>query len=123
MMVDCKHLLAGAAMAVGLGATAALADASALEKFAGAKDAIMSYYAANAREGGGNCGAGHMADIGDARVVSESGDQAVVAVDYTFSATATGGNTAACSGPGMRQFTLSKGGSGWTVTGMTGEAP
>ena len=121
-MVDCKHLLAGAAMAVGLGATAALADASALEKFAGAKDAIMSYYAANARESG-TCGAGHMADIGDARVVSESGDQAVVAVDYTFSATATGGNTAACSGPGMRQFTLTTGGSGWTVSGMTGEAP
>ena len=122
MMVDCKHLLAGAAMAVGLGANAALADASALEKFAGAKEAIMSYYAANAREGG-NCGAGHIADIGDARVVSESGDQAVVAVDYSFSATATGGNTAACSGPGMRQFTLTKGGSGWTVSGMTGEAP
>ena len=117
------RLLSGAALAVALGTATALADAAALEKFAGAKDAIMSYYAANAREGGGNCGAGHMADIGDARVVGESGDQAVVAVDYSFSATATGGDTAACSGPGMRQFTLTKGGSGWAVTGMTGEAP
>jgi hypothetical protein len=115
--------LSGAALAVAVGAGTALADASALEKFAGAKEAIMSYYAANAREGGGNCGAGHMADIGDARVVSESGDQAVVAVDYTFSATATGGNTAACSGPGMREFTLTKGASGWGVSGMTGGAP
>ena len=102
---------------------AALADASALEKFPGAKDAIMSYYAANAREGAGNCGAGQMQDIGNASVVSESGDQAVVAVNYTFSATATGGNTAACSGPAMREFTLAKGASGWGVSGMTGGAP
>jgi hypothetical protein len=115
--------LSGAALVGVLGTATAWADAAALEKFAGAKDAITSYYAANAREGGGNCGAGHMADVGDARVVSESGDQAVVAVDYSFSATATGGDTAACSGPGMRQFTLTKGGSGWTVSGMTGEAP
>jgi hypothetical protein len=115
--------LSGAALVLALGTATALADTAALEKFAGAKEAIMGYYAANAREGGGNCGAGHMADIGDARVVSEGGDQAVVAVDYSFSATATGGDTAACSGPGMRQFTLAKGGSGWTVSGMTGEAP
>ena len=82
----------------------------------------MSYYAANAREGAGNCGAGHMTAVGDARVVSESGDQAVVAVDYGFSATVLGGNAAICRGPRTREFTLSKGGSGWTVTGMTGEA-
>jgi hypothetical protein len=123
MMDSWTRLLSGAALVVALGTATAWADASALEKFAGAKEQIMSYYAANAREGGGNCGAGHMADIGDARVVSESGDQAVVAVDYSLSATATGGDTAACSGPGMRQFTLTKGGSGWTVSGMTGEAP
>ena len=48
---------------------------------------------------------------------------AVVAVNYTFSATATGGNTAACSGPAMREFTLAKGASGWGVSGMTGGAP
>ena len=122
-MIDCKFVLASAALCVGLGTTTALADTSALDKFAGAKDAIMSYYAENAREGAGNCGAGHMSEIGGARVVSESGDQAVIAVDYTFSATATGGNTAACSGPAMREFTLSKGGSGWSVTSMTGGAP
>ena len=110
-------------MLAALAAGAALADASALEKFPGAKDAIMSYYAANAREGAGNCGAGQMQDIANASVVSESGDQAVVAVNYTFSATATGGNTAACSGPAMREFTLAKGGSGWGVSGMTGGAP
>ena len=72
-----KARLAGAALCAGLGATAAFADALALDKFAGAKEAIMSYYAANAREP--NCGAGQMTDIGDAKVVSESGDQAVVA--------------------------------------------
>ena len=77
--------LSGAAVLAALAAGAALADASALEKFPGAKDAIMSYYAANAREP--NCGAGQMQNIGDASVVSESGDQAVVAVNYTFSAT------------------------------------
>ena len=41
--------LSGAAVLAALAAGAALADASALEKFPGAKDAIMSYYAANAR--------------------------------------------------------------------------
>ncbi|MGE3291241.1 MAG: hypothetical protein AB7I59_19580 [Geminicoccaceae bacterium] len=110
-----------AALPVMLAATA-WADASALEKFSGAKEAIMNYYAANAREGGGNCGAGHMSNIGDARVVSESGDQAVVAVDYTFSATSQGG-TAECSGDSSREFTLTKGGSGWGVSGMTGQNP
>ena len=62
-MFDFRHVLAGAALCAGLGATAAFADASALDKFAGAKEAIMSYYGANAREAG--CGAGSMTDIGD----------------------------------------------------------
>ena len=82
----------------------------------------MSYYAANAREGGGNCGAGHMNEIGGAKVLSESGDQAVVQVNYAYSATSNAG-TAECSGDGMRDFTLTKGGSGWTVSGMTGQTP
>ncbi len=109
-----------AILCAGLGATAALADASALEKFSGAKEAIMSYYAENGREP--NCGAGHMADIGDASVVSESGEEAVVKVDYSFSATPGAGGTE-CSGDASREFTLAKGGSGWTVSGMTGETP
>ena len=113
-------ILAAAALGVALGAPAAFADASALEKYPGAREQIMSYYAANAREGGGNCGAGNMNDIGGARVVSESADQVVLAVDYGFSATVMGGNTAMCSGDSSREFTLAKGGSGWTVTGMTG---
>ena len=83
----------------------------------------MSYYASNAHEGGGNCRVGQMTDIGDALVVSESSDQAVVAVDYNFTASPGGTTTATCSGPSTRQFTLSKGGSGWTVTKMSGEAP
>ena len=99
---------------------AGILAAAALDKFAGAKEQIMSYYAANAREGGGNCGAGNMNDIGGARVVTESADQVVLAVDYGFSATAMGGNTAMCSGDSSREFTLAKGGSGWTVTNMTG---
>ena len=103
-----------------LAAGAALADASALEKFPGAKDAIMSYYAANAQEP--NCGAGQMQNIGDAQVVSESGDTAVVAVNYAFSATPGAGGTQ-CSGDSSREFTLTKGASGWGVTSMTGQAP
>ncbi len=120
-MVNCKLVLAGAALSLGLGAAAALADASALEKFAGAKEAIMSYYAANAQEPG--CGAGQMQNIGDAKVVSESGDTAVVAVNYAFSATTGAGGTAACSGDSSREFTLTKGSSGWGVSGMTGQNP
>ena len=119
-MVDCKLVLAGVALCAGLGATVAFADAAALEKFAGAKEAIMGYYAENGRET--NCGAGHMADIGDASVVSESGDQAVVKVDYSFSATPGAGGTE-CSGDSSREFTLTKGGAGWTVSGMTGDTP
>ena len=46
----------------------------------------------------------------------------MVAVDYGFSATVLGGNAAICSGFRTREFTLSKSGSGWTVTGTTGEA-
>ncbi len=114
--------LAAATSLMTFGAATVWADASALTKFPGAKEAIMRYYADNAREGGGNCGAGHMADVSDARVVNASGDTAVVAVDYTYSATSQAG-TAACSGTSSREFTLSKGGSGWTVTGMTGQTP
>ena len=114
--------LAVAALPVVAAATTAWADASALDKFAGSKEAIMTYYAANAREGGGNCGAGRMSNIGDARVVSESTDQAVVAVNYTYSATSQGG-TNACSGDSSREFTLTKGGTGWGVSGMSGQNP
>ena len=63
-----------------------------------------------------------MADIGDAKVVSESGDTAVVAVNYAFNATPGAGGTQ-CSGDSSREFTLTKAGSGWTVSGMTGQAP
>ena len=86
MMDSWMSRLSAAALLTALGAPAALADAAALDKFAGAKEAIMSYYASNAHEGGGNCRAGQMTDISDARVVSESGNQAVVAVDYSFTA-------------------------------------
>jgi hypothetical protein len=123
MMDSWTSRLSAAALLTALGAPAVLADAAALDKFAGAKEAIMSYYASNAHEGGGNCRAGQMTDISDARVVSESGNQAVVAVDYSFTASPLSGTTGTCSGPTTRQFTLSKGGSGWTVTGMSGEAP
>jgi hypothetical protein len=34
----------------------------------------------------------------------------------------SGGNTAMCSGDSMREFTLAKGSSGWTVANMTGAA-
>jgi DNA polymerase-3 subunit beta len=44
----------------------------ALDKFAGAKEAIMSYYAANGRES--NCRAGSMTVISGAKVLSESAD-------------------------------------------------
>ena len=117
-----KILATTLALPVLLGNCATPGDDSALGKFAGAEEAITSYYAASAREGAGNCGVGRMTEIGDARVVSESGDQAVVAVDYGFSATVLGSNAAICSGAGEREFTLSKAGSGWTVTSMTGEA-
>ena len=63
-----------------------------------------------------------MNDIGDAKVVSESADHAVVKVNYAYSATSNAG-TAECSGDGMRDFTLTKGDSGWTVSGMTGQTP
>ena len=76
MMNFWTRSLSGAAMLAALAAGAALADASALDKFPGAKDAIMSYYAANAREGG-NCGAGHMeatstTPVWSARAVTKS---------------------------------------------------
>jgi len=123
MMDSWPSRLSAVALLGALGAPSALADTGALEKFPGAKEAITSYYASNAHEGGGNCRVGQMTDISDSRVISESGNQAVVAVDYNFTASPTSGTTATCSGPTTRQFTLSKGGSGWTVTGMSGEAP
>ena len=92
----------GLALCTRLGATAAFADTSALGKFPGAKQAIMSYCPDNARGGDGNCNAGQMADIGDAQVVSASGDTAAVAVDYTYSARSNAG-TNACSGMGWRK--------------------
>ncbi len=55
-------------------------------------------------------------------MVSESGDQAVVRVTYTFNATPGSGGTQ-CSGDNSREFTLTKGGSGWGVSSMTGQAP
>ena len=122
-MIDFARVLTGSVVCIGLGATAALADSAALARFAGAKERVISYYAANAREGAGNCGPGQITDIGDARVLSESGDHAVVAVNYAYSARATGGNTALCSGDAIREFTLARNGAGWLVSGMTGQMP
>ena len=121
-MSQARLVLASAALCAGLAASVAFADAMALEKFPGAEKSIMSYYAENAREGAGNCGAGHMGNIDEARVVSESADQAVLAVNYVFSAMSQAG-TEACSGPGSREFTLTKGASGWGVSSMTGQGP
>ena len=120
-MVHFTRVLAGAALCVGLGATAAFADTTALDKFPGAKDAIMSYYAANAREGA-ECGAGHMGNIDEARVVSESADQAVLAVNYVFSAMSQGTGTAGGSGPGPRVHPH-QGCLGLGVSSMTGQGP
>jgi hypothetical protein len=117
-----KILAATLALPLLLGSCAARDGASALDRFAGAEEAIRGYYAAHAREGGGACGVGSMSEIGDARVVSEIGDQAVVAVRYGFSAMVLGSNTAICSGFRTREFTLGGSGAGWTVTGMTGAA-
>jgi len=119
-MSQARLVLAGVALCAGLGASVAFADAMALDKFAGSKEAIMSYYAANGRES--NCRAGSMTVISGAKVVSESADTAVVAVDYRFSATPGAGNTQ-CSGNSSRDFTLTKSGSSWAVSGMTGQTP
>ncbi len=107
---------------MGMLTLAAHAGTAALDGFTGAKAQILGYYAANAREGTGNCGAGHIADIGDARVVREEGDAVVLSVDYAYSARSNAG-TNECSGTGTREFTLTKGDAGYTVTGMTGHAP
>ena len=123
-MITFTRVLAGAALCAGLGATAAFADATALDKFPGAKEAIMSYYAANAREGGGNCG---RRPHGQHRR-RPRGQRAAPIRPCSRSTTSSAprrpaATRAACSGPAMREFTLSKGGSGWSVTGMTGQTP
>ena len=53
-------------MGVTLGIVTAHAGTAVLDGYTGAREQIIGYYAANAREGGGNCGAGHIAAIGDA---------------------------------------------------------
>ena len=80
----------------------------------------MSYYAAKVR--GLNGGAGSMKDIAGANVVSQSGDAAMVPINSTFSATPDSAGTE-CSGSASRQFTLAKGGAGWTVMGVSGTGP
>lgn len=124
-MTRCLRLFmaAGALAFLGPLAGQALADDGALAKYTGAKEQIISYYHTNAREGAGNCGAGNITSIGDAKVVADSGDNVVVAVKYTYSATPTASNTVTCSGDAMRDFTLGKSGSGYVVTGMTGQNP
>jgi hypothetical protein len=113
-------ILAAATLGVGLVAGQAIADDALLKNYPGAKEQILSYYNANAREGSGNCGAGNIDDISNVKLVNESADSVVLAVQYGYSATVLGGNTAMCSGDSTREFTLAKGGSGWTVTNMTG---
>ena len=116
----------GVVMGTVVGLTMAVATAHAgskvLDGYAGAKEKIMAYYAANAREGSGNCGPGNINDIADAKVIESAGDKVVLAVDYTYSAHAEADPTA-CTGTSQREFTLTKAGSGYDVTGMTGNTP
>ena len=110
-------------MGVTLGIATAHAGTAVLDGYTGAREQIIGYYAANAREGGGNCGAGHIAAIGDARLVRDSGDSMVLAVDYAYSARSNSGTAGDCSGMASREFTLTKGGAGYTVTAMSGQEP
>ena len=112
----------GTAAGLTMAVAAAHAGSEALDGYAGAKDQIMSYYAANAREGAGNCGPGHITSIGDAKVIESAGDKVVVAVDYAYSARAEA-DPNACTGTSQREFTLAKAGSSYEVTGMTGNTP
>jgi len=109
-------VLLGAGFAAGV----ALANDAALAKYPGAKEQIMSYYAANAREGSGNCGPGHMNNISDVRVVSEDANSVVLGVKYEYSATELQSG-AGCSGIGDRDFTVAK--TGGAVSAMTGQTP
>ena len=64
-----------------------------------------------------------MPNIGDASVVSESGDQAVVARELHLQRHARRRRHRSAAATAQREFTLTKGGSGWGVSSMTGQAP
>ncbi|MGD9507376.1 MAG: hypothetical protein AB7I59_22280 [Geminicoccaceae bacterium] len=107
---------------LGLAAVAMLAGVGVAAAHARAKSKIMAYHAANAREGDGNCGPGHISDIADTKVIEASGDKVVLAVNYPYSARAEAHPTA-CTGTSQRELTLAKAGSAYEVTGMTGNTP
>ena len=109
-------------MAVTLGIVTAHAGTAVLDGYIGAREHIIGYYAANAREGGGNCGAGHIAAIGDARLVRDSGDSMVLAVDYAYSARSNSGRPAT-DAAWPHASSRSPRAAGYTVTAMSGQEP
>jgi hypothetical protein len=124
MMDRARLLIAAAGVAcAGLAAGHAMADDAALKSYPGAKEQILSYYNANAREGAGNCGAGNIQNISDVKVLKDDASSVVMAVQYEFAATTLQGGAERCSGVNTREFTFAKSGTGLSITEMSGMGP
>jgi hypothetical protein len=97
----------------------AFAQSSPLDTYPKAEEQIGEHYAANFGQSSANCGPGKINYISDAEVVSETDQQSVLEVDYTFSARTLQGKNR-CHGDETRPVTFDKGSSGLTIAEMSG---
>jgi hypothetical protein len=97
--------------------------ATSPSQYPGTEDQIHSCFRDNFGQASANCGAGQTNDISDAKVVSETQDQVLMQVDYTFSARAVQ-NTDICSGDQTAMVTLDKADGGTlSLSKMSGVDP
>ncbi len=99
--------VAAAVLVAGVAAGPALAASTALGQYPTAEQQIKDYFRQNFDQASSNCGPGQINDISGAKVVSESGDQVTMHVDYTFSAKSLQ-NTNTCSGTQSAMVTFDK---------------
>jgi hypothetical protein len=117
-----RQLAIAVALAGSLAAGQAMAQASVLDTYPNAEEQIREYFQANFGQSSANCGPGEINNISNAEVVSETDQQLVLEVDYTFSARTLQGNTR-CHGDDTRHVTFDKSPSGLTISQMSGIRP
>ena len=121
-MLQVRISLATAALVAGLAVTQAFAASAVFSQYPDAEEQIKSYFRQNSGLANPNCGNGQINDISDAKVVTDTPQQLVISIDYSFSATALQ-NTNTCNSTQSSTVTFDKVNGKLVINKMSGATP
>ena len=121
-MLQARVPLAAIALAAGLAVTQALAASPVFSQYPDAEEQIKSYFRQDFGPVSANCGNGQINDISDAKVITDTPQQLVINIDYSFSAKALQ-NTNTCSSTQSSTVTFNKVDGKLVIDKMSGATP